>query len=126
MFVKLVVWWFVCNIFLIVCLIIVVFFFNLNECLSNIVVDKIVVIGLVLFWLVISGVELWIGLYRDGLLVVKFVDGNIFNDFVSIEVLLFKILLNIFLVIIILKYFGLWINCIVVEFISICLSFIFG
>lgn len=50
-----------------------------------------------MFLFVIFGVDLWIGLYNFGLLLLKLVEGDKLSELGIIEVLLFKILLNKFL-----------------------------
>lgn len=89
--------------------------------------DRIILNGLVIFWLVMLGVVLWIGSNRLGFLVeLRFVVGSMLRLFVSIDVLLLRMLLNMFLVRIMLKWRGVAIRCIAVELMSWCSSLMCG
>lgn len=90
------------------------------------VVLSIWVRGLVLFWLVIFGVELWMGLNNLGLLLFKLVEGNMLILLVNMVVMLERILLNKLFVIMVLNCLGFCINCMVVLFIYKWDSFILG
>lgn len=80
-----------------------------------------------MFLLVMFGVELWMGLQMFIVLgLFSDVDGNRLSELVSIEVLLVRMLLNMFLVMIMLYLCGLVSRCMVIELISWCFSVMFG
>lgn len=60
------------------------------------VVDKICVIGLVMFLFVIFGVLLFVGLYKLNLFLFILVEGSMFMEFVIIVYLLERMLLKMF------------------------------
>lgn len=63
----------------------------------SIVVERIVVMGLVMFCFVACGKELWMGLNMEVCMFIE-VEGNRFIEFVKMFVLLLRIFLNILLV----------------------------
>lgn len=104
---------------------------RLNEQCSVIVNDSIQVIGFVLFWLVILGVELCIGLQSvlGWLFVIgrlSDVDGSMFSELVSIVVVFDSRLLNRLLVMIMLNCLGQWYSCIVFVLVYMWFSLMLG
>lgn len=109
------------------CMVVCMFFvvlFILRDFIS-IVVERIVVMGLVMFCFVACGKELWMGLNMEVCMFIE-VEGNRLIEFVKMFVLLLRIFLNILLVRMILNWLGYWISCMVVLFINMKFSFIFG